>query len=80
MTFISICNWAGECLGELCRQCGSDVYTDNKSTIITGIRDNLEREIDGDDIIDSEGQVRLPTCAVEIILSRTNCLLFILVR
>ena len=35
---------AGEVLGTLCRTVGSEVYASNKDTILSGIRDNLERK------------------------------------
>lgn len=42
---------------------GAMIYSSTKLVILSGIKSNLEREIEGDDIIDKESQVRkLQSC------------------
>ncbi|KAF6022738.1 hypothetical protein EB796_018946 [Bugula neritina] len=40
---------AGECLGGLCMKFGSSIYVDIKDIILSGIRDNLERDMAKDE-------------------------------
>jgi len=39
----------GECLGGLCMKFGSSIYVDIKDIILSGIRDNLERDMAKDE-------------------------------